>query len=98
MLFFRSHQVIVLKVVDGEEDLPTDYASKMKDSITAEIGNLTFYVAAEIESVPGNEKSWEFTVGDGKTYGAYRNKELQNGEDYIVFQRAMTYDNGVSNF
>ncbi|XP_022810231.1 receptor-type tyrosine-protein phosphatase F-like [Stylophora pistillata] len=91
----RSHQVIVLKVVDGVEDLPTDYASKMKDSITAEIGNLTFYVAAEIESVPGNEKSWELTVGEGKTYGAYRNKELQIGEDYIVYQRAMTDGNGV---
>ena len=80
------------------EDLPIDYASKLKDSNKAGIGNLSFYVAAEIENVPRNEKSWEFTVGDGKMYGVYRNKELQFGEDYIVFQRAMTDDNGVSSF
>ena len=97
-LFFSSHQVIVLNVVDGVEDLPIDFASKMKDSNSVETGNLNFYVAAEIENFPGNEMSWEFSVGDGKTYGAYRNKELQIGEDYIVYQRAMTYDNDVSNF
>ena len=97
-LFFSSHQVIVLNVVNGVEDLPIDFASKIKDSNNSEIGNLNFYVAAEIKNTPGNEVSWEFSVGDGKTYGAYRNKELQIGEDYIVYQRAMTYDNDVSNF
>ena len=96
-LFFSSHQVIVLNVVNGVEDLPIDFASKIKDSNNSEIGNLNFYVAAEIKNTPGNEVSWEFSVGDGKTYGAYRNKELQIGEDYIVYQRAMTYDNDVSN-
>ena len=80
------------------EDLPIDFASKMKDSNSVETGNLNFYVAAETENFPGNEMSWEFSVGDGKTYGAYRNKELKIGEDYIVYQRAMTYDNDVSNF
>ena len=97
-LFFSSHQVIVLNVVDGVEDLPIDFASKIQDSNNSEKGNLNFYVAAELKNIPGNEMSWEFSVGDGKTYGAYRNKELQIGEDYIVYQRAMTYDNDVSNF
>ena len=80
------------------EDLPIDFASKIQDSNNSETGNLNFYVAAELKNIPGNEMSWEFSVGDGKTYGAYRNKELQIGEDYIVYQRAMTYDNDVSNF
>ena len=97
-LFFSSHQVIVLNVVDGVEDLPIDFASKIQDSNNSETGNQKFYVAAELKNIPGNEMSWEFSVGDGKTYGAYRNKELQIGEDYIVYQRAMTYDNDVSNF
>ena len=80
------------------EDLPIDFASKIQDSNNSETGNLKFYVAAELKNIPGNEMSWEFSVGDGKTYGVYRNKELQIGEDYIVYQRATTYDNDVSNF
>lgn len=90
-----SHQVIVLKVVDGLETLPIYHVSKMKDAYNAEKENLPFYVAAEVESVPEDEMTWEFTVGDGKIYGAYFNKELENGEDYIIYQRAITDDNDV---
>ena len=98
LLYFSAYQVIILNVVGGAENLPDDYDSNMKDSNDAAKENLKFYVAAEIENVPGYEESWEFTVGDDKTYGAYRNKELERGEDYIVYQRALTNDNGVSNF
>lgn len=39
---------------------------------------------------PVHEKSWKFTGGDGKSYGAFVNNELTRGEDYIVYQRALT--------
>ena len=43
------------------------------------------------------EESWKFNVGDGNMYGGFVNKGLEAGEDFVVFQRAMTHDNDVSN-
>ena len=57
---------------------------------------MNFYIAAEIPNVPVYEESWELTIGDGKTYGAYVNKGLESGEDYVVYQRAVTHDKDVS--
>ena len=85
-----------MKVADGVEELPGDYSSKLKDVHDAKKDNLNFYVAAEIENNPVYEKSWKFTVGDDKTYGTYKNEGLKSGENYIVYQRAITRENNVS--
>ena len=90
-LHFSAYQVIVLKVTDGVEELPNDYDSKLKDN-----ANIDFYIAAEIGNNPVHEKSWKFYVGDDKKYGAYVNKRLERGADYVVYQRAVTYDKDVS--
>ena len=96
LLHFSAYQVIVLKVVDGAEKLPDDYDSKLKDSNNPNKENLNFYIAAEIPNVLVYKKSWEFTVGDDKTYEGFLNKELERGEEYVIFQRALTRHNGVS--
>ena len=57
---------------------------------------MNFYIAAEVKNDPKLEKSWEFTVGDKEDYGGYGNKELERGEVYIVYQRAITRDESVS--
>ncbi len=57
---------------------------------------MNFYIAAEIENNPVREESWKFTVGDDKKYEDYINKGLERGEKYIIYQRAVTRDNGVS--
>ena len=67
---------------------------KLKDNANED--NLNFYVAAEIKNFPVHKESWEFTVGDGKTNGGYVNKGLETGQDYVVYQRALTYDRDVS--
>lgn len=95
-LHFSTYQVIVLKVADGVKELPGGYESKLTDSNNASKDNLNFYVAAEITNDPVHEDSWEFTVGDEETYGAYINKGLEVREGYIIYQRAVTNDNGVS--
>ena len=97
-LHFSAYQVIVLKVVDEAEELPDDYDSKLKDANNAIKDNLNFYIAAELLNDPVYENSWEFTIGDDKTYGAYVNKGLERGEEYIVFQRALTYGKSVSKY
>ena len=43
-----------------------------------------------------HKESWEFTIGDDKTYEGFVNKALERGEEYVIFQRAMTRDNDVS--
>jgi len=95
-LHFSAYQVIVLKVVDGAETLPDDCGSKLKDSNGAKRENLNFYIAAEIQYNTVYQKSWGFTVGDDKTYEGYVNKALERGEEYVIFQRAVTRDNSVS--
>ena len=96
LLHFSAYQVIVLKVVDGAEHLPDNYVSKLKDSNNGNKDNLNFYITAEIQNVPVYEKSWEFTVGDDKMYEGFVNKPLERGEEYVIFQRAVTQDKDVS--
>ena len=96
LLHFSAYQVIVLKVVDGAEHLPDDYDSKLTDSNNAKKDNLNFYITAEIQNDPVYGKSWEFAVGDGTTYGGFVNKPLEKGEEYVIFQRAVTRDKDVS--
>ena len=95
-LNFSAYQVIVLKVVNGVEKLPDDYDSKLTDANNASEENLNFYITAEIGNDPLHKTSWEFTVGDDTPHGGFVNKALERGEEYIIFQRAMTRDNDVS--
>ena len=95
-LHFSAYQVIVLKVVDGPEHLPDNYDSKLTDSNNANKDNLNFYITAEIQNDPVYGKSWEFSVGDGTTYGGFVNKPLEKGEEYVIFQRSVTQDKDVS--
>lgn len=93
---FSAYQVIVLKVVDGVEELPGDYGSQLKAASDANKDNLNFYVAAEIENLPVIEKPWKFTVGDGEKTANYKNEILESGKNYIVYERALTKTKDVS--
>ena len=95
-MHFSAYQVIVLKVVDGAEDLPDDYDSKLKDANNTNKENLNFYIAAEIPNDPVYEESWRFTIGNDIMHEGFVNKALERGEEYVIFQRAVTRDNGVS--
>ena len=79
-------------MADGNETLPPDFDSKLKNSEEASQSNIDFYISAEISNDPVQETTWEFTVGDEKNYKTYKNTALQQGEDYVVFQRALTND------
>ncbi|PFX13685.1 Receptor-type tyrosine-protein phosphatase F [Stylophora pistillata] len=85
-----AYQVIVLKVVDGVEELPGDYGSQLKAASDAKKDYFDFYIAAEIENVPVIEKPWKFTVGDSEKTANYKNEILESGENYIVYERALT--------
>ena len=87
--FSSAYQVVVLKVADCNKNLPPDFDSKLKNSEGDSQYNIDFYVSAEISNDPVHEKTWTFIAGDEKNYGAYKNAALQQGEDYIVFQRAL---------
>ncbi|XP_022808474.1 uncharacterized protein LOC111345455 [Stylophora pistillata] len=85
-----AYQVIVLKVVDGVEKLPENYDSQLKAASEAKKDDVNFYIAAEIKNVPAVEKPWKFTVGDGEKTEIYVNEELEKGQNYIVYERALT--------
>ena len=93
VLHFSAYQVIVLEVVDGVESLPDNYDSKLKDWDNSNKENLNFYITAEIQSVLVVQI---FTVGDDKMYKSFVNKALEKGEEYVIFQRAVTQDKDVS--
>ena len=90
---FSSYQVIVLKVVDGVENLPDDYPQRLNSAADAKIN---FYIAAELKNTPVHETAWEFTVGNEKDYEGHVNKKLDRGQVYIVYQKAITHDASVS--
>ena len=84
---FSAYQVIVLKVADGVEELPNNYDSKLKAASDAKKETVNFYIAAEIENF---NKPQKFTVGDGNKTKEFVNEELEKGENYIVYERALT--------
>ena len=79
-------------MADGNETLPPDFDSKLKNSDGALQSDIDFYISAEIRNVPVQKTTWEFTIGDEENHEGYKNTALQQGEDYIVFQRALTND------
>ena len=87
---FSAYQAIVLKVVNGVEKLPGNYDSQLKAASDAKNDDVNFYIAAEIRNVPALKGPWKFTVGDGEKTGYYLNKELEKGQNYIVYERALT--------
>ena len=87
---FSAYQVIVLKVADGVKELPDNYDSKLKAASDAKKENVNFYIAAEIENDPLLSKPQKFTVGDGHKTKEFVNEELEKGENYIVYERALT--------
>ena len=95
-IHFSAYQVIVLKGVDGAKELPDDYNSKLDDASSPKEDNVNFYIAAEIPNDPVYEESRKFTIGDDTTHGGFVNKALQGGEEYVIFQRAVTRDKDVS--
>ena len=87
---FSAYQVIVLKVADGVKELPDNYDSKLKAVSDAKKENVNFYIATEIENEPILSKPQKFTVGDGNKFKEFVNEELEKGENYIVYERALT--------
>ena len=87
---FSAYQVIVLKVADGVKELPGNYDSKLKAANDAKKENVNFYIAAEIDNFPLINKPQKFTVGDGNRTKEFVNEELEKGENYIVYERALT--------
>ena len=87
---FSAYQAIVLKVVNDVEELPENYDSRLKAASDAKNDDVNFYIAAEIGNVPALKGPWKFTVGDGEKTGNYLNKELEKGQNYIVYERALT--------
>ena len=87
---FSAYQAIVLKVVNGVEELPENYDSQLTAASDAKNDDVNFYIAAEIGNVPVLKGPWKFTVGDGEKTGKYLNKELEKGQNYIVYERALT--------
>lgn len=41
------------------------------------------------------DKPWKFTVGDGEKTANYINGRLESGENYIVYERALTKTENV---
>ncbi|XP_066015608.1 receptor-type tyrosine-protein phosphatase F isoform X2 [Pocillopora verrucosa] len=85
-----AYQVIVLKTANGVKELPDNYDSKLKAASDAKKENMNFYIAAEIENDPLLSKPQKFTVGDGHKTKEFVNEELEKGENYIVYERALT--------
>ncbi|XP_053153938.1 receptor-type tyrosine-protein phosphatase delta isoform X37 [Hemicordylus capensis] len=85
--------VPLIKKSDGKFMKPRESPDEMElDELLKEIvrkrrsirlgreADLKPYIAAHFEVLPT-----EFTLGDKKQYGGFENKQLQNGQEYVVF-------------
>ncbi|XP_077201134.1 receptor-type tyrosine-protein phosphatase delta isoform X36 [Paroedura picta] len=62
------------------DELLKEIARKRRSIRLAREADLKPYIAAHFEVLPT-----EFTLGDKKQYGGFENKQLQNGQEYVVF-------------
>ncbi|KAL8203164.1 UNVERIFIED_CONTAM: hypothetical protein K2H54_043547 [Gekko kuhli] len=61
-------------------NLLKEIARKRRSIRLGREADLKPYIAAHFEVLPT-----EFTLGDKKQYGGFENKQLQNGQEYVVF-------------
>ncbi|XP_060093327.1 receptor-type tyrosine-protein phosphatase delta isoform X25 [Heteronotia binoei] len=62
------------------DELLKEIARKRRSLRLGREADLKPYIAAHFEVLPT-----EFTLGDKKQYGGFENKQLQNGQEYVVF-------------
>nr|XP_028567635.1 receptor-type tyrosine-protein phosphatase delta isoform X49 [Podarcis muralis] len=62
------------------DELLKEIARKRRSIRLGREADLKPYIAAHFEVLPT-----EFTLGDKKQYGGFENKQLQNGQEYVVF-------------
>nr|XP_020657998.1 receptor-type tyrosine-protein phosphatase delta isoform X9 [Pogona vitticeps] len=66
------------------DELLKEIARKRRSVRLGREADLKPYIAAHFEVLPT-----EFTLGDKKLYGGFENKQLQNGQEYVVFVLAV---------
>ncbi|XP_078241152.1 receptor-type tyrosine-protein phosphatase delta isoform X35 [Pogona vitticeps] len=66
------------------DELLKEIARKRRSIRLGREADLKPYIAAHFEVLPT-----EFTLGDKKLYGGFENKQLQNGQEYVVFVLAV---------
>ncbi|XP_039212069.1 receptor-type tyrosine-protein phosphatase delta isoform X35 [Crotalus tigris] len=62
------------------DELLKEIARKRRSIRLGREADLKPYIAAHFDVLPT-----EFTLGDKKQYGGFENKQLQNGQEYVVF-------------
>ena len=92
--FSSAHQVVVEKLgkVSKREtaSLPEDISGYKEAKANGE----KFYIAASFARGTLNGPR-EFVLGDGNTYGGYKNAPLESETKYKAYIRGVTKDNGV---
>ncbi|XP_048584003.1 receptor-type tyrosine-protein phosphatase T isoform X2 [Nematostella vectensis] len=82
-------QISIYEIIvhQSGSDLPDDFAQLLTNFTRAKSQGLQFYVTANLKEI--SEPAMNFTVGDAKMYGDYRNVPLEGGLDYNVYIRAI---------
>ncbi|KAK6324487.1 hypothetical protein J4Q44_G00038290 [Coregonus suidteri] len=59
-------------------------ALRLRRQVPASQSDPRAYISAHFKALP-----LEFTLGDGRSYGEFRNRPLQNGQEYVFFVLAL---------
>ena len=94
LFFYSFHQVIV--------EIPAKVTKRQTSTLPDNVTNYEearrrgdkFYMAASL-SRDALSSSKVFVLGDGETYGDYKNVQLEPGTRYKAYIRGVTEDNGV---
>ncbi len=88
LFFFISKiQVIVNKLSARRKRNTAAFPSSILNYDKTNCKAECFYIAAELEN-----KETDFVVGDGKSYGGYKNAELEPATTYKIYVRGVSYN------
>ena len=92
--FSSAHQVVVEKLGKVSKRETAHLPDDISGYKVAKANGEKFYIAASFARGRLNGPR-EFVLGDGKTYGAYKNEALEPETKYMAYIRGVTEDNGV---
>lgn len=92
--FFSAHQVVVGQLEKVTKRSTKSLGHNLFGYEEAKENGDELYIAAKFDRGKITNQA-DFVLGDGKTYGGYKNVPLEPKTNYIVYVRGITEDNGV---
>eukprot|EP00063_Salmo_salar_P067801 XP_014042636.1 PREDICTED: receptor-type tyrosine-protein phosphatase delta-like [Salmo salar] len=84
LMMMGNNQITQYELLKEINRTSVSQALRVRRQVPASQSDPRAYVSAHFKTLPQ-----EFTLGDGRSYGEFRNRPLQNGQEYVFFVLAL---------